>query len=115
LDLPAKAHRGGDSGFFHASEYVADVSATLKKDQQATRAWLEETCHDLKNKPKGAQQILRELKHFRSTQSGEAPGILHQTITYFENNLHRMKYAQYQKLGYPIGSGVTEAACKVVV
>jgi len=26
-----------------------------------------------------------------------------------------MKYAQYQKEGYPIDSGVTQAACKVVV
>jgi hypothetical protein len=34
--------------------------------------------------------------------------------TYFENNLGRMNYAKYEKLGYPIGSGVTQAACKVV-
>ena len=26
-----------------------------------------------------------------------------------------MQYAKYIKKGYPIGSGVTEAACKVVV
>jgi hypothetical protein len=55
------------------------------------------------------------LKHLRKTL-GKSPGeVLLKTITYFENNIQRMKYAQYQKQGYPIGSGVTEAACKVVV
>ena len=101
--------------FFHASEHLADVSAVMKNNQEAKKTWLEEACHDLKNKPKGAQQILRELKHYRKTLSGEVPEVLHQTITYFANNQHRMKYAHYQKQGYPIGSGVMEAACKVVV
>lgn len=101
--------------FFHASEHLADVSVVLKKYGAARKTWLEEACHDLKHMPKGAQQILRELRHFRSTVSGDVPEVLHETITYFENNQHRMKYAHYQKMGYPIGSGVTEAACKVVV
>ncbi len=101
--------------FFHASEHLGDVSKVVKKDPQASKTWLEEACHDLKNKPKGAQLILRELNHLNETLSGNAPEVLCQTITYFENNLSRMQYAKYQKLGYPIGSGVTEAACKVVV
>ncbi len=101
--------------FFHASEHLGEVSKAVKKDPQASKTWLEEACHDLKNKPKGAQLILRELKHLKETLSGNAPEELCQTITYFENNLSRMQYAKYQKLGYPIGSGVTEAACKVVV
>jgi hypothetical protein len=101
--------------FFHASEHLGDVSKVVKKDPQASKAWLEEACHDLKNKPKGAQLLLRELKHLNETYSGKAPEVLSQTITYFENNHHRMQYVKYQKMGYPIGSGVTEAACKVVV
>ncbi len=36
-------------------------------------------------------------------------------ITYFENQSGRMKYSDYVKNGYPIGSGVTEAACKTVI
>ncbi|MEM9849649.1 MAG: ISKra4 family transposase, partial [Bacteroidota bacterium] len=28
---------------------------------------------------------------------------------------HQMKYSDYAECNYPIGSGVTEAACKVVV
>lgn len=101
--------------FFHASEYLSEVSKVIGKDPQAAKVWLEGACHDLKNKPKGAQHILRELKYLNSELNGKAPEALGRAITYFENNLSRMQYRKYQKLGYPIGSGVTEAACKVVV
>lgn len=101
--------------FFHATEYLADVSVILKKGENEQKKWLENACHDLKHQNKGAQFILRELKAFHKTLSGQVPEVLSKTVTYFQNNLHRMNYAQYQKMGFPIGSGVTEAACKVVV
>ena len=34
---------------------------------------------------------------------------------YFENNVHRMEYPEYQAEGWQIGSGVVESACKTVV
>jgi hypothetical protein len=100
--------------FFHATEHLAEVSVVMRKDETRRRQWLEEACHDLKHKSKGAQLILRELREHRKQFSSTIPEILEQTITYFENNLPRMHYARYQKKGYPIGSGVTEAACKVL-
>ena len=39
---------------------------------------------------------------------------LQECITYFGNHLHQMRYALRDK-GMPIGSGVTEAACKTLV
>lgn len=36
-------------------------------------------------------------------------------LTYFRNNWPRMNYAYYLCKGLPIGSGVTEAACKTLV
>jgi hypothetical protein len=36
-------------------------------------------------------------------------------LAYFRNNRHRMKYARAVDANYPIGSGVTEAACKTLV
>jgi hypothetical protein len=101
--------------FFHAIEYLAEVSVVVKKNEKERKQWLEGVCHDLKHQTKGAQFILRELKSLQQKIGKAVPDVLLKTITYFENNLHRMKYAQYQKKGYPIGSGVTEAACKVVV
>ena len=36
-------------------------------------------------------------------------------VTYFQNHRHQMNYALYRDQHYPIGSGVTEAACKTVI
>jgi hypothetical protein len=36
-------------------------------------------------------------------------------ITYFSNHQHQMEYAHYRAKYFPIGSGVTEAACKTLV
>lgn len=100
--------------FYHATEYLSDVSFVIEKRDAKRKEWLDQACHDLKHQHKGAANILRELKHFRKNMDSTVPEILDTTITYFENNQERMKYADYQKQGYPIGSGVTEAACKVV-
>src|SRR6516165_9605292 len=40
---------------------------------------------------------------------------LQDCITYFRNHLHQMRYAWYIEHRMPIGSGVTEAACKTLV
>jgi hypothetical protein len=40
---------------------------------------------------------------------------LQAAITYYENHQHQMNYSQYREKKYPIGSGVTEAACKTLV
>ena len=36
-------------------------------------------------------------------------------ITYFSNHQHQMEYASYRANHFPIGSGVTEAACETRV
>jgi hypothetical protein len=100
--------------FFHSAEHLTEVSQAMGKNEAQRKEWLAQACHDLKHKPKGAVFILRELKAKKAELGENAPEVLKENITYFENNIKRMNYAQYQKQGYPIGSGVTEAACKVV-
>lgn len=100
--------------FYHACEHLAEVSWVMHKDEAKRQKWLSEACHDLKHMPKGAPFLLRELKAQREKMQENVPEILQSNITYFENNLKRMAYAAYQKKGYPIGSGVTEAACKTI-
>jgi hypothetical protein len=36
-------------------------------------------------------------------------------LTYLENNAHLMRYARLREVGLPVGSGVTEGACKSVI
>lgn len=40
---------------------------------------------------------------------------MNKAITYFKNHHHQMDYFNYKNNNYPIGSGATEAACKVIV
>ena len=47
--------------------------------------------------------------------SGKARDDLVSSITYFKNNRSKMKYSDNVAANLPIGSGVTEAACKVIV
>jgi len=46
---------------------------------------------------------------------GAARKDLETAVGYFENHLPKMDYARFGKDCLPIGSGVTEAACKTMV
>jgi hypothetical protein len=47
--------------------------------------------------------------------SGSRRKTLESVITSLENNRERMRYDEYLKAGYPIGSGVAEGACRHLV
>jgi len=36
-------------------------------------------------------------------------------VTYYKNHRHQMDYINYTEQHFPIGSGVTEAACKTLI
>lgn len=71
----------------------------------------------LKHNKGSPQVILAELKIFARKRklAQEVRENLESTITYFTNNIHRMNYAEHVKSNLPIGSGVTEAACKTLI
>jgi hypothetical protein len=99
--------------FWHASTYLSNVSVAMGNNNP--KQWLEDACHDLKHKPKGAKKLLKEMEHVLKKEESGSHEALQTSITYFQNNLKRMDYASYAKMKYPIGSGVTEAACKIMV
>ena len=61
--------------------------------------------------------MIGEFGQARDKLSAKPPAIdaLKRAISYFTNHEERMNYHFYQAMGKPIGSGVTEAACKSVV
>ena len=62
-----------------------------------------------------AKAVVEEVK-IEYEKIDENRGVrLKSLITYFTNNLSRMKYDEYLKNGYPIASGVVESACSQVV
>ena len=95
--------------FYHAVEYLAAVAEEI-----ADKQWLDQAAHQLKHEQGAALQILQQLRQFQQQQPVQRKKI-QQAITYFENHHAQMNYAQALDNKHPIGSGITEAACKVIV
>jgi hypothetical protein len=79
---------------------------------------LSERCSQLKHEKNAAQTILDELQALTNTRLTKSiKNDLDSAITYFGNNItkDRMNYAHHVEKKLPIGSGVTEAACKTLV
>jgi hypothetical protein len=103
--------------FYHASEYLTKASfAVHPRDEDERERWLEAACHDLKHKHRAAARLLRLMQETATTKlSAKHRTDLQAAITYFRNHKHQMHYARYREQGLPIGSGITEAACKTVI
>ena len=105
--------------FWHAAEYLSDAGdALFCGSTGAKKPWLEASCHRLKHEPGAARQLIRDLKR-GAAEKGVSPDQedVAAAITYFSNQSRqgRMDYAGLVESHVPIGSGVTEAACKVLV
>ena len=102
--------------FFHASEYVAKVAEAIYSNKEKKALFMTKSCHKLKYEENGAKELLSEFTEYRkkkiNTQKKEK---LESAITYFKNQIAKMNYSMYLEKNIPIGSGVTEAACKVIV
>src|SRR5262245_47541926 len=105
--------------FWHAAEYLGKAAAVLYRGHPATREkWIEDSCHTLKHEPGGAETILKQLRAQAKVRPGAKDDeVVQSAITYFANQsaAGRMDYASRIAADQPIGSGVTEAACKVIV
>ncbi len=90
--------------------------AAFPKDKASRELWMEQHCHDLKHKQGAAARILKEMQTLTEGRMTEQiREKLDSAITYFKNHKHQMNYARYRSKKMPIGSGVTEAACKTLV
>ena len=104
--------------FYHASGYLGAVAVALyPKDVSQQQQWLTQSCHQLKHDAGAAAQLYQQMRQvsLAQTHSKTIQEHLDAAVTYFRNHLHQMNYAAYRENHYPIGSGVTEAACKTVI
>jgi hypothetical protein len=101
--------------WYHAAEHVCDFAAVLHaKDEAARSAWADEAKGILYER--GGEALLTYL-HALVWPPGtraEVREALRQLIGYFENNRHRTDYPTYRQRGWDIGSGPTEAGCKII-
>lgn len=102
--------------FYHATEYLADASRSMYKNEAQQKEWLDNACHKLKHDKLAAEELLAEMsKQLPVKNTKINTDKLKAAITYFTNQKHRMNYDEYRELNFPIGSGIIEAACKTLI
>src|SRR5712692_8495472 len=79
--------------------------------QQADR-WVHQIAEDLRAGK--VEEVIVGLQRLRP-KTPELRQALHALIRYYRDNAGRMRYDEYLRLGYGIGSGVVESAHKQVV
>jgi len=102
--------------YWHATQYLAAYAKVAYSEEEQRKQWLEESCHKLKNKCGAATRLLNQMSNYaidHNIKDKENP--VSKAVTYFRNQKPRMQYWKYTKKGFPIGSGVVEAACKTLV
>jgi hypothetical protein len=100
--------------FYHASEYLAKLSAALHPTDEA--AALEQTkSWSRLLRDEGGAAMIGVLNEWDWPPRPGLAAVRKEVLTYFRNQLHRMDYPTYEANGWFIGSGAVESACKTVV
>jgi hypothetical protein len=99
--------------FWHALEH-AWTFARLRYGEDSVQAdrWVHQIAEDLRAGK--VQDVIKALKRLRP-KTAELRASLQSLIGYYTENAGRMRYDEYLRLGYGIGSGAVESAHKQVV
>jgi hypothetical protein len=105
--------------FYHATQYIWGAAEALFAEAGAElRPWVDGWCHRLKHEAGAAAALIADLEAREAALGRKRlPAGVDAALTYFRNQVKggRMNYAELVGENIPIGSGVTEAACKVLV
>jgi hypothetical protein len=101
--------------YFHVCGYVCKLAEAIFGPGKEAFAWARKMRRWLKFKPNGAYRVLHSAAALKT--KGGLKGSLKDysdAYNYLRNRLGYLNYVDYRRRGLPIGSGVTEAACKTV-
>ncbi|MGA8183907.1 MAG: ISKra4 family transposase [Terriglobia bacterium] len=106
--------------FFHVSDYVGTLAQARYPQRHAEEKrshWRHQQCRDLKQDPNAVDRLIAEAATLsrRASLSQALRDGAYRAWTYFNNHRHQMDYPGFLAQHLPIGSGVTEAACKTLV
>jgi len=100
--------------FFHAAEHLhVALAAAYGETSSKCQVQFAKLRHVLRHETKGVVKVIRALIHLRDTCRRSEK--IATELGYFRRNRKRMRYAGWARRKLPIGSGVTEAACKTMV
>lgn len=107
--------------YYHTSERIWKMAECLfgrQNDgqlQREAKAWALRMCRLLK-KPNGSYRVLHAAAALRARRklSSTRDQEYRRAYNYIRRRTKFMQYAEYKNLHLPLGSGITEAACKTI-
>jgi hypothetical protein len=103
--------------FWHACEYLSDLAEGVLGAGAKSWGWFRKWRRWLRDRTQGLAQVFRSaMWHYNNgpKRSQAAEAKFWKAYDYLRKYRRWMQYADYRRRGLPIGSGVTEAACKTV-
>lgn len=101
--------------YFHAAERITKLAETVFGAGREASAWAAKMRKVLKEKTNGVSRVLHSvgaLRQRRGLTGSEKD--YRQAVNYLRRFARYMNYREYRRVALPIGSGVTEAACKTI-
>src|SRR5918911_1967094 len=101
--------------YYHACLYIQQLAEALFGSGTKGQAWAKQMRQHLKTKSDGITRVLQSASTLRRQQGlwGRSKDY-DQAYAYLPKRTHWMRYRYYSSQHLPIGSGITEAACKIV-
>jgi hypothetical protein len=102
--------------YYHAAGYVTQLANVLFSQEKTRQAWARRMRHVLRDQDRGVIRVLQSAAQHRGRKSWSKADEeeYEDAYNYLLRHSHEMNYSEYKRAGLPIGSGVTEAGCKVV-
>jgi hypothetical protein len=99
--------------FYHVLERVGEIARAMYPGAAAAAsAWRAAMQQELLEV--GPWELLRRLAAWEPA-TAEAAEVRRVQLAYFRRQQERMRYPEYRRWGFPLGSGAVEGACKHVV
>lgn len=101
--------------FYHTAQRLTTMAEALFGSGREASAWAARMRKLLK-KPNGPFRVLHAAAAMKSRRrlSARAAKEFQKAYNYLRTRTTHLQYAEFRRQGLPIGSGVTEAACKTV-
>jgi hypothetical protein len=102
--------------YYHACEYITKLSEALFSEARAGASWARRMRRWLKEEPRGIYRVLHSAAALRRRiiASAAKREQYRTAYAYLRKRMRWLDYRGYRRDHLPIGSGVTEAACKTV-
>jgi hypothetical protein len=102
--------------YYHAASYVSKLAQVLFREEKTRQAWARRLRRLLRDKERGVIRVLHSAAQYygRKSWPKEHEKEYQEAYNYLLKHSKEMKYSEYRRVGLPIGSGVTEAGCKVI-